>query len=109
MASNFNKSLTFGGLGTACSFGVPEADTYAVDAKLTLPSVPAGSSGASAVVLVINKNGSPVYTGSAGARGAHTEVVCAANDVISVVLSSALAIDNEPNAVKCTIALSAGE
>lgn len=110
MSANFNQNSTFGGLGTAASAKVPDAGIYQVNVSLTLPSIPAGSPLASAVVAVVNKNGSPVYTGSAGSRGFQTQVSCAAADVIAVVLSSSgLAQDNEPNAVKSTISISLAE
>ncbi len=109
MSANFNQNSTFGGLGTAASVKVPDAGLYQVNGSITLPSIPMGSPLASAVVVVVNKNGSPVYTGSAGSRGFQTQVSCAALDVISVVLSSALAEDNEPNAVKSTISISLAE
>ncbi len=104
--ADFNLNSTFGGLGTALDFKAPTADTYAISGSLTLPGIPQGSPLASAVVVVVNKNGSPVYTGLAGAKGFKTDVVCAALDEITVVLSSALAEDNAPNAVKSTISVS---
>lgn len=104
--ADFNLNSTYGGLGTALDFKVPAADKYAISGSLTLPSIPAGSPLASAVVVVVNKNGSPIYTGLAGARGFKTDAVCAALDEITVVLSSSLAQDNAPNAVKSTISVS---
>lgn len=109
MAANFYKDFTYGGLGTACSHSVPEAGIYAVAGTLTCPGIAQGSSANSAVVCTVNKNGSPVYASSAGAKGFHTDVNCAALDVITIVLSSALAIDNAPNAIKSTLTISLGE
>lgn len=109
MALGFNQNSTVAGLGTIVTVAVPDAGIYFVAGTLTLPSIPTGAPLASAVVVIVNKNGSPVYTGSAGARGFHTDVSCAAADVITVVLSSALAQDNEPGAVKSTISLGLGE
>lgn len=103
--SNFNHNSTCGGLGTVESLKVPDAGMYFVDGKLSLPSIPAGSSSASQVVAVINKNGSPQYTGNAGARGFHAEISCAAGDILSVVLSSSAGVDNEKNAVSTTTSI----
>lgn len=105
MAARFQRNLVFSGLGTACSIRVPEAGRYSVDGKISLSSIAQGSTGNSAVVAVINKNGSPVYTGSAGSRGLYSPVDCAANDVITVVLSSSATVDVQLNAVKSNISV----
>lgn len=106
MASNFYLNAPFSGLGTAVSTQATVAGIYEVEGKLDLPSIPAGSLTASAVVVVVNKNGSPVYTGSAGARGFAVRVPCAALDAITVVLSSAALVDLEKNAVKSNTSIS---
>lgn len=105
--ANYSKSFVHQGMGTASSTKVPDAGIYFVDGKISLPMNSTGG-GASAVVAVVNKNGSPVYTGSAGRAGFHISVSCAADDVITVVFSSALAIDNALNAVKSTITIGVG-
>lgn len=105
----FNQNSTFAGLGTAASVKVPDAGIYAVSATSTIPSIPTGDPAASALVAVVNKNGSPVYTGSAGSRGFQTQVSCAAADVITVVLSSSSSEDSQLNAVKTTISISLAE
>jgi len=109
MAQNFRKSIEFCGLGTAANQAVPDSDMYVVAGTLTIPSIPAGSSTASSVVVVVNKNGSPVYTGNPGSKGFKVDVVCVAADVLSVVLSSAAAVDNVINAVRSTITMSKGD
>ena len=108
MAANnqFQDTLSMTGLG-AVSQIVPNADTYMVRVKHQIPSLSKGA-GASQLVTVINKNGSPVMTGVAGASGAETKVVCAANDTISVVLSSSAPADQGLNVIQSTITISQG-
>lgn len=106
--ANFNKSLSAVGLGTIATFTVPDTAIYAVDGKMTIPSINQGSSAQSALVVVVNVNGSPVYTGSAGSKGFHTQVAANASQVVTVVLSSAAVVDNALNAVKSTVTISVG-
>lgn len=102
--SNYKKNTVFQGLGTV-STTVPDDGIYLVDGKISLSSIPAGES-ASSLVTVVNKNGSPVYTGLAGARGFSVKVPCAANDVIAVVFSSASNVDIAKNVIKSNISIS---
>lgn len=103
--ANVYLNQTFGGLGTV-TFKAPEAAIYNVDGSSTIPTITTGAAANSALVVTINKNGSPVYTGSAGARGFATQVSCAAADVITIVLTSATASDASPNVIKTTISIS---
>lgn len=66
--ANFYKSLTAQGLGTIASFAVPDTAIYSVDGKMTLPTITQGSAAPSALVVVVNLDGSPVYTGTAGSE-----------------------------------------
>ncbi len=104
--SNFNKSFTAQGLGTIHTETVPDTSIYAVTGKITLPTITQGSSAQSAVVTVVNVNGSPVYTGEASAEGFETQASCTAGDIITIVLSSSVAEDNALNAVKTTATIS---
>lgn len=106
--SNFNESLTTTGLGTVHSTKVPDTAIYFVDGKMTIPTITQGSSGPSALVAVVSLNGSPTYTGTAGAEGFHTTVAAAAGDTIAISFSSAAAVDNAKNAIKATITLGVG-
>lgn len=108
MASNFYQNLVLNGLSSV-STAVPAAGPYKVDGKISLPSLVAGSSANSSVVAVVNKNGSAIYTGVAGAEGFGVEANCAAGDVLQVVLSSSAAVDSGLNVVKSTIAISGGQ
>ncbi len=106
--ANFNKSLTSTGLGTIATVTVPEASYYNVQGKISTPNITAGSSANSSLVVVVNKNGSPEYTGAAGSRGFSTTIACAAADVITVVLTSAAAVDANLNTIKSTVTISVG-
>lgn len=63
----------------------------------------------SSLSIVINQNGSPIASNATpSATQNHIEVVitgviCAQNDAITFVLTSAAAIDNQPNTVKSVI------
>lgn len=102
----FNQNASFAGLGTY-SVIVPTAGLYFVDGKISLPSVRDGD-GKSACLAVVNVNGSPVYTGVAGAEGFKTDMICAAGDTVAVVLSSAAAADQPLNVIKSNIAIGSG-
>lgn len=119
-----NTSTVFAGLGTS-TFTVVTAGLYTVQIKSTIPCLAAGSSnnstvtaGGSALQIVVNNNGSPVLTvGGSGANPTPTQqsiggsvvIQAAAADVITVVLTSANAVDALPNAVKSIINLFQGE
>lgn len=120
-----NSSTPFAGLGTA-TFNVLTAGLYTVDCQSTIPYNASGNSlrtdqtspFASALQIVINLNGGPVLTvGGASTNptptqpslGGRTVILCAASDVITVVLSSANAVDATPNAVKSIINVFQGE
>lgn len=102
MAFNMNCGIV--GLQSV-TFGIPEAGTFLVSAKLTLPTIPEGESTNSQVVVTINQNGSTVYTGPAGAKGCGFETTCLANDTIQVLLSSSAAIDQGLNVVRAVISV----
>lgn len=105
--ATYNQNLVFNGLGTV-SVTVPVTGDYFVDGILSLPMLISGG-GASSVVVVVNQNGSPVYTGNAGASGFYTNLSCAANDVIAVVFSSAAAADQPFNIIKSNISIGQGQ
>lgn len=105
-ASGFNQNIESQGLNTI-STTVPYAGLYSVSGKITLPTLVDGS-GASSLVITVNQNGSPVYTGLAGAEGFYTTLNCAALDVIAVVPSSSAAVDAALNAIKLVISITQG-
>lgn len=105
----YNQNLTNVGLNTLTT-SVPTAGPYSIKGKLTLPTyTDDGSTGTSAVVTTVNQNGSPIYTGLAGAEGFYTTFLAAAGDTITVVFTSSATVDQAPNAVKATIGLTSGQ
>ena len=104
--ANFSQSQSFAGLGTI-TINIPSAGRYGIDGKITLPTISSGS-GQSSVVVTINQNGSPIYTGAAGAQGFHTNPYCAASDIITIVLTSAATVDQGLNVIKTTVSVSEG-
>lgn len=104
---DFSQNTVFCGLGTV-TFVPPAAGDYKFDGKITLPSQSAGDS-PSSLIVTINKNASPVYTGQAGARG-FEQVLQAllTSDSITIVFSSAAAADQPRNVIKSCISISAG-
>jgi hypothetical protein len=108
-SSGFNQNIESTGLNTV-STTVPYAGPYFVKGKFTIPSlVGEDSNSASSLVVTVNQNGSPVYTGSAGAEGFYTDISCAAYDVIAIVLSSSAAVDAVINAVKAVYSIGQGQ
>lgn len=122
--SNFNQSSSFQGLNTY-TFTVPTTDTYSFQGTVTPPKYPTtatqgtgggagtGTGGGpdipSQVLITINKNGTPVYTGTAGQQGFQLNgLACTAADVITIVPASSLTQDKQPNAVRITIAITEG-
>lgn len=105
-ALNFNQSLSWVGLGTY-TFVAPYAAPFVFDGKVQCPSIVTDGVN-SAVVVTISQNGTPVYTGNAGAQGFYEVISCASGDSITIVFSSAAAVDQGLNIIKATIAISQG-
>jgi hypothetical protein len=113
-------STVIGGLGTQ-TYNVVNAGLYTCAFQIFIPYVPAGSSnnssvttGGSSCLVVVNQNGSPVLTMALPSInqpliGGSVRIQAAANDVITVVLSSAALADNLPNAIKGIINVYQGE
>lgn len=113
-----NNSSPFAGLGTA-TFNVVTAGLYTVTCQSTIPfeqgtsnSSSVTPSTSSALQIVINQNGTPLVTVGGSATNptptqpsisASARIQAAASDVLTVVLSSANAIDAQANSVKSTI------
>lgn len=118
---NINTSTVVAGLGTQ-TCNVATAGTYTLACSFTIPYIASGSSnnstvttGGSSLQIVVNQNGSPVLTIAAPVSpttpitAGSVRILCAVNDVITVVLSSAAVVDNAPNAIKGTINFYQGE
>lgn len=106
-SSGFNQNIESTGLGTT-SITVPYAGPYFLKGKFLIPTSIAGA-GQSSLIVTVNKNGSPVYTGNAGAEGFYTDVSCSANDVMTIVLTSSAAVDAVNNAVKAVYSIGQGQ
>ena len=104
--SNYSQNIVWTGLGTYTT-KVMDAGIYKVSGHIDLPTLSKGV-GQSSCLTVINVNGSPVYTGVAGAEGFLTDVTCAALDVITIVLSSSAAADLPLNVIKASFSISVG-
>lgn len=112
-SSGFNQNIESVGLGTT-SVTVPYAGPYFVKGKITLPTLVGGQgspgqASASSLVVTINQNGSPVYSGPVGAEGFYNDISCAAYDVIAIVLSSSAPVDAVLNAVKAVYSIGQGQ
>lgn len=100
-----NQPFVSVGLGTS-TFTVPSTGVYYVSVQST--ETPPTS-----LSIVVNQNGSPIYTApvitpTQSALQLKTSFPATAADVITVVLSSAAAIDNQLNTLKTTVALGNG-
>lgn len=103
------------GLGTFIGT-VTTAGFYSVQVQSTIPhdsgsslNSAQSSSQASALQIVVKQNASTMLTAGGSATnptpsqatlGGSVDLQCVAGDTISVILSSANAIDNQPNTVK---------
>jgi len=121
----FVQSRTETNLGTT-TVNIPTTDAYDFVGTIAPPSAqnpaasqgPGGGAGTgvgggpripSQIVTVINQNGTPIYTSNPGDMGFSLRAVqCTAGDVITVVTSSSLASDQQPNAMRLTLATSEG-
>lgn len=121
--ANFVLNHSYSNLGTY-TVNIPSTDLYMIQGTLTLSTTqvsatqgPGGGAGTgtgnidlpSVVVCTVNQNGSPVLVTAAGQRGFCINALsCAANDVLTFVLSSAQVKDQKPAAIKLTLAISQG-
>jgi hypothetical protein len=105
----FNQNAAIGGLNSY-SVAVPAAGPYFVEGKLSLPTIVGGGGQSACVVTVTNGTGPvTVYTGPAGAEGFYVDTLCAANDVLTIALTSAAAPDQGLNAVKAVLSIGSGQ
>lgn len=117
-----NQSTVFAGLGTN-SFTVTVAGLYTVAFTSFIPYQTASSNnssvttGGSSLQVVVNQDtgGGPVAKLTVGSptptqpiMGGSVRLQCSVNDVITVVLTSAAAVDNAFNAIKSIINLYQG-
>lgn len=123
--ANYNLTATLNGL-REYDFPAPSAGPFVVKGTLELPSqAPTAAQGAggggigtgavpglpqsSQVVVVVKNINATIYTGPAGAKGFECGVnIAAPGDLIKVIMSSSLALDQQPNAVKMTLSIFEG-
>jgi|ERR1700677_4360310 len=123
--ANYTQNTTVTNLGTH-TITIPTTDSYSLQGTLTLPADqvptalqgPGGGAGTgtggglpipSQVLVVINHNGSPIYTSNPGDRGFIVQNInCTAGDTITIVRSSSLAQDQAKEAVKMTLCVLEG-
>lgn len=101
--ANFNLSTTVSGIGTFTIGTAPTTDYYIIQGTVDLPTIQNGSSGPSAIVVLVKKNASTIYTSTAGDRGFRVGSSFTAGDTLSIVTSSANSVDNQLNAVRTTV------
>jgi hypothetical protein len=104
---NVYQSFTVTGL-VSVPFTAPEAANYAIDIKVSAPTITAGASVESQLIMTIVKNATTWYTSVAGSEGLHTSVLCAAGDIIHINFSSSNPEDQSLNVIKSTITISEG-
>ena len=104
---NFSQNLSFQGLGTL-TWVCPETSAYQLSGKISLPELTPGSSAPSSCLVTINVNGTPKYTGQAGAQGFACTLSLTLADSVTIVFSSAAAVDQFPNVIKSVISISEG-
>ena len=101
------QNLVFTGLGTL-TLAIDTTGTYFIEGHTSVPTITDGSGATSAVVTTVNQNGSPKYVGLAGAEGFRTQLLCTAGDTLTVVFTSAAAVDQPLNVIKSNISLGQG-
>ncbi len=96
---NFEGRQSLNGIQTFDLFTAPAAGIYFVSGKLSLPQL--GTAGGASEVIVTVYNGiDDIYVGEAGASGFEVnQILCAADDVITVKLDSSADPDLVLNAV----------
>ncbi len=100
-----NQNYVQDGLGTL-TFTVPATGLYSVLCQVTV--VPASS-----LAIVVKLNGStqytaPVFTPTQQALQFKFDLPCTATDSVTVVFSSAAAIDNQLNSVQANVSIGQG-
>lgn len=106
--ANYNQNAVYNGLGTFIIATVPTTDNYTIQGKLDLPAISKGDSANSAVVVVVKKDSTTIYTSAAGASGFSVNASLTAAQSISIVLSSAAAVDQGLNVIKTKVSISEG-
>lgn len=108
-ADTINQQITMVGISTFTLYA-NVAGTYSLRGNLSLPTANTESGDDSQCVVTVKKNGSTIYTGTAGATGFTVQppFVCALGDAIQILFTSAAAVDQPVNAIKATISFFLG-
>lgn len=101
-----NQNYVQDGLGTL-TFNIPSAGNYQVLCQTTVNP-------ASSLVIQVKQGGAtkytaPAFTPTQSALQFKAPLVCAAADVITVVLTSSAAVDNQLNSIQSNISIGQGE
>ncbi len=104
---SFNQNLNTAGLNTI-TLVAPVAGSFFFDIKISCPQLVTDGL-ASQVVCTLTQNSTTVYTGHAGAEGAHVDLSCALGDTIVITFTSSAAVDQGLNVIKSTIAWGTGQ
>lgn len=107
--ANFGFTASVVGLGTKVLTSAPAAGQYVINGVISLPQISQGDALNSQVVVVVKKNATTIFTSDAGDSSFYIATTLAANDAISIILSSSLASDNQLNAVKTTVNIYEGQ
>jgi hypothetical protein len=103
--ATISSQMVLSGLGTFTT-SVEVTGLYDISGSLSLPEISKGDPASSQVVSTIKKNGSTIFTSSAGAAGFQIKnYPFTAADTVTVQLTSAAAVDQGINVIKCTVAI----
>lgn len=102
----YNQNFVFNGLGTL-TVPVPETGNYQLKCKTSLPTLSNGG-GVSACLVVINDNGSPIYTGTAGDEGFEYNGYLTSGHTLTFVWTSSATSDQGLNVIKSVVSISTG-
>jgi hypothetical protein len=99
---------TLAGLNTL-TLHATVAGIHSVKGTLSCPQLSGGATAPSQVVVTVNQNASPMYVSTPGSEGFDVNLLCAVGDTITVVTSSAAAVDTASlNGIKAVIGFTQG-
>ncbi len=109
--ANYSQQFAISGLETL-TVVIPLAGTYTLSGKIKLPRLsqtdptdPNFLTYPSTIVTTIKKNGSTIFTSTAGSDGFSIPILAALSDSFTVALSSSAAEDEVLNAVSAVVSI----
>ena len=102
--ANWSDRLELAGLGTTSTICL-EDGLYTIEGRITHPQLNLDGN-VSEALPVVNVNGSPVYTGTAGDQGFSVTTPLVATDTVEISITSSAACDQPINAVKTNATVS---